>query len=197
MLYNVYGSTEVATATIARPDDLLRAPNTAGRAAPGVTVEVLDPAGQPVAAGVTGRVFVGNPIAFEGYTGGGDKERRGRLVSSGDLGHVDVDGRLFIDGREDDMIVSGGENVFPGEVEDLLAHHRDIVEVAVVGVADEDFGQGLAAFVVSKPGADLSVEDVRAFVRARLARYKVPRHVTFLDALPRNATGKVVKAALR
>jgi fatty-acyl-CoA synthase len=196
VLYNVYGSTEVATATVAAPDDLRRSPTTAGRVAPGVTVRILDAAGDPLPAGVTGRVFVGNAAGFEGYTGGGDKERRAGLISSGDLGHFDARGLLHIDGRDDDMIVSGGENVFPSEVEDLLAAHPHIAEAAVVGEPDDEFGQVLAAFVVVSPGAELSAEEVRAHVRDRLARYKVPKRVTFLEELPRTPTGKVVKARL-
>jgi fatty-acyl-CoA synthase len=196
ILYNVYGSTEVASATVATPDDLARFPTTAGRAAQGVTVRVLGDDGRPVPTGVTGRVFVANAGAFDGYTDGGDKQRHGALLSSGDVGHLDTAGRLFIDGREDDMIVSGGENVYPNEVEEVLAAHPAVREVAVVGRADDEFGQALAAFVVAEPGTALDVDAVRSFVRERLARYKVPKRVVFLDELPRNATGKVVKAAL-
>jgi fatty-acyl-CoA synthase len=197
VLYNVYGSTEVATATVATPDDLARHPTTAGRPAPGVAVRILDRDGHAVPTGTTGRVFVANAGAFDGYSDGADKERHGALVASGDLGHVDAAGRLFIDGREDDMIVSGGENVYPREVEEVLAGHPDVLDVAVVGVEDDEFGQALAAFVVARPGAEVDVDGIRAFVRERMARFKVPKRVVFLDELPRNATGKVMKAALR
>jgi fatty-acyl-CoA synthase len=196
VLYNVYGSTEVALATVATPDDLSWAPATAGRVAFGSRVEVVDEAGQPVPAGITGRIFVGSAMGFEGYTSGGDKERLRGLVASGDVGHFDARGRLFVDGREDDMIVSGGENVFPGEVEDVLSLHPGIADVAVTGVDDDEFGQALAAFVVRRPGAALSVDDVRDHVRRSLARFKVPRRVVFVDELPRTATGKVVKRLL-
>ena len=197
VLYNVYGSTEVALATIATPGDLLRAPGTAGRVAFGSRVEVLDQDGEPVPAGGTGRVFVGSALPFEGYTGGGDKARVGPLMATGDVGHFDRAGRLFVDGRDDDMIVSGGENVFPGEVEDVLAAHPAIADVAVIGVPDDDFGQALAAFVVRRPGADdLTAEAVRDHVRATLARYKVPRRVEFVAELPRTTTGKVLKRRL-
>ena len=196
ILYNVYGSTEVALATIATPRDLQRAPGTAGRVAFGSRVEVLDEAAQPVAAGVVGRVFVGSGMPFEGYTSGEDKERRRGLVASGDLGHFDRDGLLFIDGREDDMIVSGGENVFPREVEDLLTGHPEVAEVAVIGVPDDEFGQALAAFVVRRPGAAVSADALRAYVRSSLARYKVPRRVEFLAELPRTPTGKVLTRTL-
>ena len=125
------------------------------------------------------------------------KELIDGLMSTGDVGHFDASGRLFIDGRDDDMIVSGGENLFPGEVEELLITHPAIVEAAVIGVDDDEFGKRLAAFVVVADGRELSADEVREFVKDNLARYKVPRDVDFLDALPRTPTGKVLKRALR
>jgi fatty-acyl-CoA synthase len=118
------------------------------------------------------------------------------LMSSGDVGHFDSEGRLFIDGRDDEMIVSGGENVFPAEVEELLSSHEAISEAAVIGVDDEQFGQRLKAFVVTRGGANLSEDEVKGYVKENLARYKVPKEVAFLDELPRNATGKVLKREL-
>jgi fatty-acyl-CoA synthase len=197
VLYNIYGSTEVALATVASPEDLRVAPSTAGRVALGSTVRILDDEGREVPTGTTGRVFVGSGAAFEGYTGGGTKEVIDGLMSSGDVGHFDTAGRLFIDGRDDDMIVSGGENVFPAEVEELLAAHPAVAEAAVVGVDDGDFGQALAAFIVKRPGAKLTKKDVGDHVKVHLARYKVPKHVTFVKALPRTETGKVRKRDLR
>jgi acyl-CoA synthetase (AMP-forming)/AMP-acid ligase II len=195
-LYNLYGSTEVAWATIATPADLRAAPGTAGRPPRGTKVRIVDADGNDVEPGKTGRVFVGNEMAFEGYTGGGGKDVLDGLLSSGDVGHFDAEGRLFIDGRDDEMIVSGGENVFPREVEDLLFDHTGIKEVAVIGVDDDEFGQRLKAFVVLSEGAELTDEDVKRHVKSNLARYKVPREVEFLDSLPRNATGKVLKREL-
>ena len=195
-LYNLYGSTEVAWATIATPQELRAAPGTAGTPPRGTVVRIVDLDGRDVPPGKTGRVFVGNEMNFEGYTGGGSKEELGGLLSSGDVGHFDDAGRLFIDGRDDEMIVSGGENVFPREVEDLLAGHESIAEVAVIGVPDEEFGQRLKAFVVTRDDVEMSEDDVRAHVKANLARFKVPREVEFLDSLPRNATGKVLKREL-
>jgi acyl-CoA synthetase (AMP-forming)/AMP-acid ligase II len=195
-LYNLYGSTEVAWATIATPEDLRAAPGTAGRPPRGTSVRIVDADGTDVEPGKTGRVFVGNEMAFEGYTGGGGKDVLDGLLSSGDVGHFDSEGRLFIDGREDEMIVSGGENVFPREVEDLLSDHDQIKEVAVIGVDDEEFGQRLKAFVVLNEGADLTHDEVKGYVKSNLARYKVPREVEFLDSLPRNATGKILKREL-
>ena len=195
-LYNLYGSTEVAWATIATPEDLRAAPGTAGRPPRGTAVRIVDVEGREVDPGKTGRVFVGNEMAFEGYTGGGGKEVLGGLLSSGDVGHFDEAGRLFIDGRDDEMIVSGGENVFPREVEDLLSDRVEVKEVAVIGVEDEDFGQRLKAFVVLNEGAELGVDDVKDHVKSNLARYKVPREVEFIESLPRNATGKILKREL-
>jgi fatty-acyl-CoA synthase len=135
--------------------------------------------------------------AFDGYTGGGDKERVRGLMSTGDLGHFDSAGRLFIDGRDDEMIVSGGENVFPAEVEDLISGHPEVIEATAIGVDDKDFGQRLRAFVVLKQGAQLTEDAIKDYVRDHLARYKVPREVIFLAELPRNPTGKILKRELR
>jgi acyl-CoA synthetase (AMP-forming)/AMP-acid ligase II len=195
-VYNLYGSTEVSWASVATPEDLRAAPGTAGHPPRGTIVRLYDEAGEQVPAGGVGRIFVGNEMSFEGYTGGGGKEVIDGLLSTGDVGHIDADGRLFIDGRDDEMIVSGGENVFPREVEDLLADHVAVVEVAVIGVEDEEFGQRLKAFVVLGAGVEASEEDLRAHVKANLASYKAPREFEFLDELPRNATGKVLKREL-
>jgi acyl-CoA synthetase (AMP-forming)/AMP-acid ligase II len=197
VLYNLYGSTEVAWATIATPEDLRAAPGTAGRPPMGTVVKLLDGDGQEVKPGHGGRIFVANEMVFEGYTGGGNKEIVRGLMSTGDVGHFDEGGRLFVDGRDDEMIVSGGENVFPREVEDLLADHEQVEEAAVIGVDDDEFGQRLKAFVVPRNGAQLSEETVKSYVKENLARYKVPREVVFLDELPRNATGKVLKRELK
>ncbi len=196
-LYSTYGSTEVAYAAVAGPEDLRAAPGTAGRPPYATVVKVLDEHGREVAPGQSGRIFVGNGMLFEGYTGGGSKEVVDGLMSTGDMGRFGDDGRLYVEGRDDDMIVSGGENVFPQEVEDCIARHEDVVEVAATGVDDDDFGQRLRAFVVRRDGASLDEEGVKGWVKQHLARYKVPREVVFLDELPRNATGKVLKRELR
>jgi acyl-CoA synthetase (AMP-forming)/AMP-acid ligase II len=195
-VYNLYGSTEVSWATVATPEDLRAAPGTAGRPPRGTVIKLYDEAGREVPRGEVGRIFVGNEMAFEGYTGGGGKEVIDGLFSSGDVGHLDPAGRLFIDGRDDEMIVSGGENVFPREVEDLLADHEAVVEVAVIGVEDEEFGQRLKAFVVLEEDGAAGEDDLKTHVKANLASYKTPREIEFLDELPRNATGKVLKREL-
>jgi fatty-acyl-CoA synthase len=195
-VYNLYGSTEVAYATVATPEDLRAAPGTAGKPPYGTVVKIYDEEGLEVPQGEVGRIFVGNEMAFEGYTGGGGKEVIDGLLCSGDVGHIDAEGHLFIDGRDDEMIVSGGENVFPREVEDLLADHEAVVEVAVIGVEDEEFGQRLKAFVVSAEEVEVSEDELKAHVKANLAAYKTPREVEFLEELPRNATGKILKREL-
>jgi fatty-acyl-CoA synthase len=195
-LYNLYGSTEVSWASIATPEDMRQAPGTAGRPPRGTVIRVVDEEGNDVPEGETGRLFIGNEMAFEGYTGGGDKEHLGDLLASGDVGHFDPEGRLFIDGRDDEMIVSGGENVFPREVEDLLSDHEAVVEAAALGVDDEEFGQRLRAFVVTREGSEVSEGELKGYVKANLARFKVPREIVFVDELPRNATGKVLKREL-
>ncbi len=196
ILYNFYGSTEAGWATMAGPSDLRTAPGTVGRPPTGTRVAVLDDQGRPVTVGQSGRIFVGSGMTFEGYTGGGGKQVIAGLTCTGDTGHVDDAGRLFVEGRDDEMIVSGGENVFPDEVEELLRGHEAVIDAAVVGIDDEEMGQRLAAFVVSEPGSLLSTEEVREYVRSRLARFKIPRYVEFVDEIPRNLIGKVLRRDL-
>jgi acyl-CoA synthetase (AMP-forming)/AMP-acid ligase II len=196
-LYNLYGSTEVAWASIATPEDMRAAPGTAGRPPRGTLVKLYDEAGEEVPPGRPGRIFVTNEMLFEGYTGGGTKDVIGAFMSTGDVGRFDADGRLFVEGRDDEMIVSGGENVFPNEVEDTLTRHEAVSEAAALGVEDADFGQRLRAFVVLEEGREASEDELKAHVKQNLARYKVPREIWFLDQLPRNATGKVLKRELR
>jgi acyl-CoA synthetase (AMP-forming)/AMP-acid ligase II len=196
VLYDIYGTTETGFGAIAGPEDLRAAPGTVGRPPFGTELRILDETGHELSPGVTGHVFIGGPLVFEGYSGGGSKETSEGLMNTGDVGHLDENGRLFIDGREDDMIVSGGENVFPGEVEDLLRRHAGVEDAAVIGVDDEEFGQRLSAFVVATEGVDLSEDELKGYVRDNLARFKIPRDVVFLDEVPRNPTGKVVKAKL-
>jgi acyl-CoA synthetase (AMP-forming)/AMP-acid ligase II len=196
-LYNTYGSTEVAYATIATPEDLRAAPGTAGRPPWATTVRVVDDAGHEVPPGTTGRILVGNGFLLEEYTGGGGRELVDGLMSTGDLGRLDADGRLVVEGRDDDMIVSGGENVFPQEVEDCLARHEAVLEAGVVGVPDADYGQRLKAFVVLTTAGAADEDELKAHVKNTLARYKVPREVVVVDELPRNETGKILRRELR
>ncbi len=195
-LYNLYGSTEVGPATIADPDDLRHAVDTAGRVIPGSTVVILDDDGGPLPRGDKGRIFVGNANQFDQYTGGGGKEVIDGLMSSGDVGYLDDAERLFVTGRADDMIVSGGENVFPREVEEHLLAMDGVVDVAVVGVEDDEFGQRLAAFVV-REGSSLTKKAIRDSVKESLARHKVPRDVHWVEEIPRTTTGKILRRNLQ
>ena len=197
VVYNLYGSTEIAFVSIARPQDLKKNPATVGPMVKGVRVKILDDSGGEVSTGKVGRIFVGNFFPFEGYTGGGNKEIIDGLMSSGDVGYFDADGLLYVSGRDDEMIVSGGENVFPAEVEDLISGLPEIIEATAIGVDDKDFGQRLRAFVVLKDGATLTEDAIKDYVRNHLARYKVPREVIFVAELPRNPTGKILKRELR
>ncbi len=196
VLCNTYGSTEVSWAAVATPADLRAAPGTVGRPPRGTRVAIYDEGGYPVAAGSPGRIFAGNETTFVGYTDGGAKQVIGGLVNSGDIGHIDDAGRLFVDGREDEMIVSGGENIFPSEVEDVLTRHPGVAEVAVIGVPDEQFGQRLKAYVVPANGAAVSEDALKQLVRSSLALFKVPREIEFVAELPYNEAGKVVKVEL-
>ncbi|MES9541657.1 AMP-binding protein [Actinomadura sp. NPDC000600] len=191
-LYNIYGSTEASWVSIATPRELRLDPRTAGRPPRNTSLAILDDEGRRVGRSTRGHIFAANELLFEGYTGGEPMEVRDGLLATGDLGHIDHRGLLFVDGRGDGMIVSGGENIVPRDVEDALLRMPEIREVAVTGVSDPEWGQRLAAYIVLRPGARLDADAVRAYVHAQVARYAVPRDVYFIPELPRNATGKVV-----
>lgn len=196
VLYNLYGSTEVATAAVATPAELRRAPGTVGRPPVGCTLAAYDEHDRRITQPDTvGTIYVSSGLSFGGYTDGRQKRSLEGLLSSGDTGHFDEEGLWFIDGRDDDMVVCGGENVYPLEVENLLAEVPGVREVAVIGVPDAEFGMCLRAFVV-RDGEGLDADRIRNTVRSRLARHKTPRDVVFLDALPRTETGKVLKRSL-
>jgi fatty-acyl-CoA synthase len=197
VIYNLYGSTEIAFASIARPQDLEINPATVGPVVKGARVKIFDDQGNEMPQGEVGRIFVGNFFPFEGYTGGGGKQIIDGLLSSGDMGYFDDNGLLYVTGRDDEMIVSGGENVFPAEVEDLISGHPDVIEATALGVDDQEYGARLRAFVVKQQDSDLDEDGVKSYVKEHLARYKVPREVVFLDELPRNPTGKILKRELR
>jgi fatty-acyl-CoA synthase len=194
VVYNLYGSTEVAWVAIASPKDLLEAPGTAGRPPRNTELAILGDDDRPVRAGETGRIFVKNSMLFEGYTGGGSKDMVRGMMATGDVGRLDEEGRLFVEGRDDDMIVSGGENVFPQEVEETLLAHAKVSDAAVIGVDDERWGQALKAYVVKK--GSVSEGALKKHVKEQLAGYKVPQQIEFIDELPRNPAGKVLKREL-
>jgi fatty-acyl-CoA synthase len=196
VLCDAYGSSEIGIATIATSADLIEAPGTVGRPCLGSSVRILDDDDRPVDTGVTGRIFAGGGLVFGGYSDGSSKTTVDSRMSTGDLGHLDAAGRLFVDGREDDMIVSGGENVYPVEVENCLTSHPDVAEAVVVGVPDEEFGQRLVAYVVPATSSTVTEDELIQHVRSNLARYKSPRQVVLVEDLPRNATGKILRNKL-
>lgn len=202
ILVNGYGSTEAGLVTLATPADLAAAPDTVGRTALGVSVRILDGDGGAVPAGQPGAIFVRTVLDYTGYTPDPNapvaaKQVIDGHVKTGDVGYVDDQGRLYISGRADDMIVSGGENVFPGEVEDRLAAHPMLAEAVVIGTPDDEFGQVLKAFIVPAPGASAPAPDeLKQYVRDRLERYKVPKQFVVIDEIPRNASGKVLRSQL-
>ncbi|MDM3976688.1 acyl-CoA ligase FadD12 [Mycobacterium marseillense] len=197
VIYNNYNATEAGMIATATPADLRAAPDTAGRPAGGTEIRILDPEFNELPTGEVGSIYVRNNTQFDGYTSGNTKDFHAGFMSSGDVGYVDSAGRLFVVGRDDEMIVSGGENVYPIEVEKALAAHPDVAEAAVIGVDDEQYGQRLAAFVVLAPGAGATPDALKQHVRDNLANYKVPREITVLDELPRSSTGKILRAELQ
>ncbi|WP_370737206.1 acyl-CoA ligase FadD12 [Mycolicibacterium aurum] len=197
VIYNNYNATEAGMIATATPADLRVAPDTAGRPADGTELRILDAEHQQVPTGEVGQIFVRSSTLFDGYTSGATKDFHEGFMASGDMGYVDDAGRLFVVGRDDEMIVSGGENVYPIEVEKTIVAHADVAEATVLGVDDDQYGQRLAAFVVLAPGATTTVDDLKSHVRESLANYKVPRDITILDELPRGSTGKILRNELR
>jgi acyl-CoA synthetase (AMP-forming)/AMP-acid ligase II len=197
VIYNNYNATEAGMIATATPQDLRAAPDTAGKPAEGTEIRILDSDLNELPTGEVGSIYVRNSSQFDGYTSGTTKDFHEGFMSSGDVGYLDDAGRLFVVGRDDEMIVSGGENVYPIEVEKTLSAHSDVAEAAVIGVDDEQFGQRLAAFVVLNPGASATPESLKQHVRENLANYKVPRDITILDEIPRNNTGKIARRDLQ
>jgi fatty-acyl-CoA synthase len=183
--------------TVAAPADLRAAPDTAGRPAVGTELRILDDDFRPLNAGQIGQIFVHNASQFDGYTSGKTKDFHDGFMASGDVGYLDDAGRLFVVGRDDEMIVSGGENVYPIEVETTLVDHDEVAEASVIGVQDEKYGQRLVAFVVLGDGASATPATLKQHIRDSLANYKVPRDITILDELPRSSTGKIVRSELQ
>ena len=197
VIYNNYNATEAGMIATATPADLRAAPDTAGKPADGTEIRILDESSNEVPTGETGQIFVRSGTLFDGYTSGTTKDFHDGFMASGDMGYLDAEGRLFVVGRDDEMIVSGGENVYPIEVEKALSAHQEVAEATVLGVDDEQYGQRLVAFVVLEPGASATPDVLKQYVRDNLANYKVPREITVLDELPRGSTGKILRNELR
>ena len=196
ILYNNYNATEAGMIATATPEDLRAAPDTAGKPAVGTEIRILDADHRSVPTGEVGQIFVRNSNRFDGYTSGGGKNFHDGFMASGDVGRLDEAGRLYVVGRDDEMIVSGGENVYPIEVEKTLALHPGVAEATVMGVDDEQYGQRLAAFIVLAQGDSVTVDDLKQHVRDNLANYKVPREIVVLNELPRSITGKISRRDL-
>lgn len=197
VIYNNYNATEAGMIATATPADLRAAPDTAGRPAEGTEIKILDGDFKELPTGEVGTIYVRNSTQFDGYTSGATKDFHQDYMSSGDVGYLDAAGRLFVVGRDDEMIVSGGENVYPIEVEKTLLTHPEVAEATVLGVDDEQYGQRLVAFVVLTDGAETTEDALKQHVRDNLANYKVPRSITVLAELPRNSTGKIDRRELK
>ena len=196
ILYNAYGATEVGIGALATPAELRHAPETVGRPVAGCPVRIFSRNGRPVGPRVTGRIFIGGELTTDGDTGGDAKVVIDQMTSTGDMGYLDNMGRLYIVGREDDMIVSGGENVYPRALENALAERPDIAENAVVGVPDEQFGRRLAAFIVPRVGNDVDVSALREYLKGKVSRFEQPRDIHVVSSIPRNSAGKVLRKEL-
>jgi acyl-CoA synthetase (AMP-forming)/AMP-acid ligase II len=195
-----YGSTELGLATVIIGDEIDAHPESVGRAVSGSAVLIVDPDGKELAPGDVGEIWMAGGSAFSGYLNAPeltDATLRDRWVVSGDLGHVDDRGYLYLDGRSKDLIISGGQNIFPAEIEHVLSGYEDLSDFSVIGVPDSRWGEAVCAVVVQAPGRNVNAEDVIAFVEARIGSYKKPKHVVFVDRLPRSASGKVVKREVR
>ena len=192
VLYDLYGSTEVGWVAIARPEDMIDHPGTVGKPVPGIQIAIYNQDGDRLDAGEVGEIYIKSDVMFEGYTSGDSKEVRDGYMTIGDLGYVDDEGFLFIEGRADDMVVVGGENIYPVEIEEALDNLDGVDDVAVMGVPDDEYGEVLGAFVVG----NVTVEQVQKHCKDQLASYKVPKRVEILDELPRTSTGKVLKREL-
>jgi acyl-CoA synthetase (AMP-forming)/AMP-acid ligase II len=197
---DAYGWTETGWVSLCRHEELMRGERSVGRAAFGCELAVLDGEGRELAAGEVGEIYAANPVTFLGYYGNPAASaaiRRGKWETGDDMGYLDEEGYLHLVDRKNDMIISGGENIYPAEIERVLALHPKVFEVTVVGVPDEKWGESPRACVVLKPGEAAGEEEIIGFCDGKLARYKRPRSVAFLDLLPRNAMGKVLRRALR
>ncbi len=200
LLHETYGSTEAGIVSNLRPADQLRKKACVGQPIPGTLVKVIDDEGRVCAPDEVGELFSTSPYLFNGYWKKPDETAEAYQdgwVTVGDLVRRDEEGYLYIVDRKKDMVISGGINIYPREVEEVLVTHPQISDVAVIGVPDEKWGESLKAFIVLRAEASLDAEAVAEFCEGRISRIKIPRSVEVVDAIPRNATGKVLKTELR
>lgn len=201
VLVETYGGSETGIATICTSADWLARPGTVGRAVPGGTIRILDDRHREVETGVSGEIFARTPAYPDFNYHGRDADRRAvevdGLITCGDVGYLDDDGYLFLNDRKRDMIISGGVNIYPAEIEAVLQSCPGVLDCAVFGVPDDDFGERVHAAVQREPGSHATPDDIRSFVARRLASFKVPKDVQFHDVLPREESGKIFKRKLR
>jgi fatty-acyl-CoA synthase len=200
ILWNFYGATETGLVTLAGPHDHVSRPGTIGKRMRGNEIRLLDDNGRDVPVGQVGELYARNPTLISGYHGNDDatkSSQREGFFSVGDVGRIDDEGYYYLESRKHDMVISGGVNIYPREIEDHLSTHPAILEAAVIGVPDPEWGETLRAFIVLRNGQQLTETEVVTYCREGLADYKRPRKVTFLPELPRNPTGKVLKRELR
>jgi fatty-acyl-CoA synthase len=194
-----YGSTESGVVTLITDGEIRRHPGSVGRVALGMAMRIHDTDGQAVAPGEVGEIWAGGGSIVPGYWDAPDLTDatvRDGWINMGDLGRQDADGYLYLEGRSKDLIISKGQNIYPAEVENVLREHDALFDSAVVGLPDPEWGEVVCAALVVKPDRDVTEQDIVAFVQQRLASYKKPRHVVFLDELPRNPGNKVIKPQL-
>ncbi|HUS29465.1 MAG TPA: AMP-binding protein [Kofleriaceae bacterium] len=200
VLWNFYGATETGLVTLAGPHDHVSRPGTIGKKLRGNDIRLLDDSGSDVGPGQVGELYARNPTLISGYHGNDDatkSSQRDGFFSVGDVGRIDDEGYYYLESRKHDMVISGGVNIYPREIEDHLSTHPAILEAAVIGVPDPEWGETLRAFIVLRHGQSLTETEVVTYCREALADYKRPRKVTFMAELPRNPTGKVLKRELR
>jgi fatty-acyl-CoA synthase len=200
VLYNFYGATETGLVTIALPGEHTARPGTIGRMVGGNQIRLIGPDGRDVPDGEVGELFVKNGMLMDGYHGNAEATRaatREGFISVGDLARRDADGYYYLADRKSDMVISGGVNIYPWEIEQRLHEHPAVHDAAVVGVPDPEWGESLVAFVVLENGRSATVEELQEHVRQTLADFKRPRRFFFVDSLPRNPTGKILKRELR
>ncbi len=200
VLYNFYGATETGLVTLALPGEHTARPGTIGRALSGNEIRLLGEDGKEVAPGEVGELYARNSMLVAGYhrdASATDKAMKDGFFSVGDMARVDADGYYYLADRKTDMVISGGVNIYPLEIEQRLHEHPAVLEAAVVGVPDDEWGESLRAFVVRRPGEEVSPDELRAFCKLTLANFKCPKTIEFIDTLPRNPTGKVLKRELR
>jgi fatty-acyl-CoA synthase/long-chain acyl-CoA synthetase len=200
-LFEVYGSTELGVNTVLRPEDQLRKPGSCGKPAPGVEIALFDDDGNRVQQpNQPGELYVRSASVFDTYHKAQDKyeaDMRGDWHTVGDVAYFDSEGFYYICDRKKDMIISGGVNIYPAEIEAALERHPDVNDVAVFGIPNEEWGEAVHATVVARPGSALNEAKLVEFARGVLAGYKVPRSIAFIDEIPRNASGKILKRVLR